>query len=280
MQYIILFITLFWLSFSLQEKYIYITFHGKNGSDIDVNNIYKYKLDGTFVGPVLNNKDVELLRGMIITNENKLLIANSYKKDSKLMILDNICGGTAKLWVKSDNLEHPYGLVQHNDGNIYVSNQDLNTVVGFTSNTNYTSITYNIPAPRGIAITHNKLYAASKQNNCIMIFDLISSRYIGPIQVHIPIGVTIVNDIIYVGSSKDNVVYAFDSETHKQVQVFRTPNSALDHPAGMSVDGDILYVLGQANKQVLRFNIRTGGYLGKLIQNLPDRPENLIIVNC
>ena len=51
------------------------------------------------------------------------------------------------------------------------------------------------------------------------------------------------------------------------------------HPAGLELYGDELLVLEQKSRSLLRFDARSGRFLGVALANLPDDPEQLLVVD-
>jgi hypothetical protein len=54
-------------------------------------------------------------------------------------------------------------------------------------------------------------------------------------------------------------------------------HESLVHPAGLTVLHDVLYVLEQQHRALLTFQASSGAFKGKLIDDLADSPEDILI---
>ena len=87
----------------LGAPFLYVSFHGKSQKreqptatqqlikSGSVNTIYRYSRDGCELGEAIDTSLVTLseLRGMVLTNDSRLLVANAYSQDSKIVVFGN-----------------------------------------------------------------------------------------------------------------------------------------------------------------------------------------------
>jgi len=272
------------LSGSFADKNLLITFHGGGSSArANINNIYRYSLSGnllstTFVSNA-QSESLRELRSMIAIPYQKILVfCNGYNKDSKIESV-NVCGGAASEWA-SEGLSHPYGIAVDRTGTyVYVSNQDNDEIVEYYVHGQYENFFATVNQPRGLSFASDgNLYVASVGDDAVYGLDS-SGNIVNEMDVTHPIDVRPFGNSSLVVSSDDGAgfVYIFDINgtltgtlTHPQ----------LGHPAGMAVDGNTLYVLAQKNFALFTFNLVTQKLINILLQNLPDIPEDITIINC
>lgn len=265
----------------MPEKNIYISFHGGKG---EINSVFQYDLNGKLVDPSFfpppsSGIATRELRG-IITIDNLFYIANSYKDNSKILQYDPCVPVAISIYA---GLAHPYGIAyDHVDKLIYVSNQDNNSISVYTLDRRYLH-SISVPgSPRGIAFDDitKHLYVAVDNDHAVYIYNSSGVQLPHQLAVTNPIGVFIADSstcssdrLIYV-SSNDNSqpkVCVFD-QSLIQVDQYTTP----EHPAGLFVDSEYLYVLVQNDRQLLRFHLVTKE-MTVLIPSLPDIPEQIWI---
>jgi len=264
-----------------------ISFHGGSSG---VNNIYRYSVEeGNYLGSLVKNpKDVQLreLRGMVLLKNGTVLFANAYKNSSRLLQTNSGCDSRTAKEFASEYLAHPYGLALHPTKNIIMaSNQDTNTITQYDMNGNPigSGVFTSVNSPRGLDFEADTgiLWVSSSGTEEIQSFDSTGTM-IRSIPISKPGGLTISGNLIFVSSddSKNPIVLAVNTKTFQTESIFFTPNGGLTHPAGLQVVGDELFVLGQEKQELFHFNVSTTLYLGKVITDLPDSPEELLILNC
>lgn len=117
----------------------YVTFSGESSTPI--NNIYALSVsNGTVSGSVIAPSvatTLSELRTMAIGPDGKLYVVNSHKTDSRILKFDTINSdgitrnfiGNVVIPSTSSALVHPYQIVFSPQGDMFVSNQDTNTVL-------------------------------------------------------------------------------------------------------------------------------------------------------
>jgi hypothetical protein len=73
-------------------------------------------------------------------------------------------------------------------------------------------------------------------------------------------------------------VFAIDPHAMKTTAVYTT--NQMDHPTGLAIYDDVLYVGMQERAQVMKFNVKTKKYLGIAIDNIPGEIESLLLSPC
>lgn len=135
----LLFLSLFSSSSYAVQTAWYVTFSGESATPI--NNIYVLSVtNGAFVSTLAPTATgFNELRNMAIGPDNKLYVTNSNKDNSRIVVFSalNPDGVTRNFLgnfvtpANSAGLVHPYFLTFDPFGNLYVSNQDTNIVLGF-----------------------------------------------------------------------------------------------------------------------------------------------------
>ena len=114
-----------------------------------------------------------------------------------------------------------------------------------------------------------QLWVANQDLDMVVAVDHLG-RFIGQVPVPNPIGLTFCPDqaLVFVGSKKGNqgnpgAVFAIDPATRAVVRTYQLPatEGTLDHPAGLSVHGNTLYVAEQTANAVLAFDIPSGRFV-------------------
>jgi len=284
-----------------KPPYLYVTFHG--GSQANrVNTVYKYTMDGCIFGNILVGDETRKnFRGLALSeNQGHLFLANAFDQDNRITEWGN-CDGTGRRRYMhnftGELLAHPYGLVVWNEV-LYISNQVSNAIIRF-----YTSNSEPVPLPpalanssyppgtfavlkkgslRGIAVDKKagKLYIANNDNS-VSVY-LADGSIFKVLKVDTPIGLFMdhPSGTLYVGSNAKagSFVYAYSAENWKLLQVYQDIN--LQHPAGIAVYNDTLYVVSQTNRILVSFDVPTGRFREVVIPNFPDDPEQLLISPC
>lgn len=262
------------------DKNIYITFHGGATGDSNVNTVYQYNSDGTLINPSFFPPNSAIptreLRG-IIALDNIFYIANSYTNNSLIFKFNPQTNDVSSF---SSHLAHPYGITFNPTNELlYVTNQDDNSVSIYELNGTYVHSISLSSSPRGIAAdtVNGNIYVALVDDDRVEIFDAVGNK-LSKISVKTPIGVFFNsgNQLIYVSSNEsgNGHVDVFD-RTGTNIETFKTS----EHPAGLFVNANFLYVLVQNDEQLLRFNLTTKEET-VLIPSLPDIPEQIFLTSA
>ena len=113
-------------------------------------------------------------------------------------------------------------------------------------------------------------------------------RYVARVLITSPLGLTFCpkQHLVFVGSKKgpnnQGAVYGIDPITRTIVKTFVLPPQALasgqglDHPAGLTIHGNILYVAEQSSNAVFTFDITTTQFIRQIIDlnNIPTLGES------
>lgn len=300
-------------SFDAEDYFLFTTFHG---AILDVDNIYMYSLSGELLSEnVISNAEEKKLKGLRSLRYEptlkSVLFTNSNTEDSRIMLLntseasDFSCTGSglAQYYLVSDTLVHPYGVdVGFNGNDILVSNQGdpknpPQTIMHYIfSGYEYTaSIFAEVHTPRGLLTMQlgdtRRVFVCDKGTDSVLQFDSQGQQVDGfKLAVKNPIALCALYDSAIVGSnpwilvsSNDNekpAVYAFDAQSGGSFKIYkrRFEHSHLVHPCGIDILGDTLYALSQDTKKLLTFSLTSGQFLRILVPNLPDRPEDVIVM--
>lgn len=88
-------------------------------------------------------------------------------------------------------------------------------------------------------------------------------------------------DIVYIGSKSKKfggAVYALDGLNLQVLGVFTLKD--MDHPTGLTVHGDVLYVCDQSMNSILAFDTKTQEYLDTVVREMPDKVEQIVLSDC
>lgn len=285
---------------------LYVTFHGgshsSNASNSNIDNILAYNLDGVFIGSVVgDDTSLDQLRSMTALSNGHVLVANSFKKDSKIVELgqcelDGTRSIVGVLVQPTPEMVHPYGVAVSPDGLIYTSNQDDKVAVSIFNSDGTPAkspsggddgsfVELNADGKsRGLAYDSGRLFLCREDKDDVHVFDASNATIITKIEVSKPVGVTIDLDsnLILVGSN---------DATKPQICMFDLSDFSLKgcvstgtftHPAGIAVHAGKVYFNAQDQMALVSFPLNLS------LQNTPltelakfeDTPEGLFLSPC
>jgi len=191
------------------------------------------------------------------------------------------CGNSPNLFSSDKNLDHPYGVaIDVSLSRLYISNQNGDNVIYFSvTGGKSTVFASSVPNPRGIAVdpVTSDVYVASEDAKAVFVFDKNGKKK-NTIPINIPVGVYVDDGLVYISNRGNNpATYSFNMTTGEKVITYKSTDS---HPTGIIVSSGILYVLGQTNQQLTRYNLQTGANLGPMINFTDDYPEQIIFGPC
>ena len=275
-------------SVSASTPTLYISFHGGKSSGINI--AQRYSLSGTLIGDLYSNTCTsQSLRSMLVMADGTLLIANADDDSSRVLQFSACQADGTRTYIQdyaTASLDHPYGLATGN-GQLYVSSQNINTVNGYSlTDQSFSGVinNFNPDQIRGLAYNTklNLLYVADKDANMVQAWSTATNSIdtAHSIASNDPIGLYYheTSGKLFIGSSADNSVVLWNPATQAIEQTFTDTN--LQHPAGIAVSGDALFVISQTANSLLQFAISTGSLVGVIASNLPDTPEQLIVSDC
>jgi len=272
-----------------------VGFHG--GATLPgINNVYTFSDGGA--GRLLlgaaNSPDPGMmpalseLRAFVPSGDGSFLFVANGSKDRN-QVLRFTPGSTGEPpWVfydvfASDGLSHPFDVVIGFDGDVFVSNQDTNTVTRHsTPGGPATTFASGFTEVRGLAFDGTYLYVADVGGDTLGIYDGTGASA-GPVDVKRPVhllldasgwlwigserGKVAASDVDSSGKSNDehdDAVYAYDTSkapSGEAVKVVHGQTTGLDHTAGLcllpgSTSGSAtLLVASRVGRQVLAFPI-------------------------
>jgi len=144
---------------------------------------------------------------------------------------------------------------------------------------------------RGICSDDNDLiYVAVETLNCVLVYDMNKdyknvynitwSKHADPIGVRE--GSPYYPNYLFVGDANNNSIIAFKVSNNGFEQLWVSQHTTdLDHPAGIAVGPDAIYVVSQNKNRILRFDPLKGTYLKTLVDFSNDKivGENLVYVD-
>ena len=131
------------------------------------------------------------------------------------------------------------------------------------------------------------LWIANENLHRVIIVDNLG-RFVARVKVKNPIGMLYVpeREWVLVGSKKSNkdtgAVYAVNVTSLEIMKKYTLlGGSTMDHPTGLAVYEDILFVAEQSMNVVLSFNLTSGRYIKQVIGKLNvDGIESLTLSDC
>lgn len=303
------------VSACVASPYLYVSFHGGGATTgvfsanaaTDVNNVYRYNLDGADVvtgvlGPPRNsNIAYDQLRCMSIDSYGNLIISNAYKEASMIYRFDP-CDSSGQRGFKdvlvngnvNKDLAHSYGVnIDNKSGFMFTASQDTFKVLRFNATTG---------APAGIGDDQNELFIDFGSDDLrgvvtgyvsgsfiLMVADKITgpqffnmkAEKIGAMNITSPIYTYFEEstETFFVGSSDTNLVYQYDFKNQVVLRTFGG-DGTLSHPAGITSYQGTLYVISQDDQKLQSYNILTGAFLQTVVDGFPDTPEGLHLSPC
>ena len=288
----------------LGPPYLYVTFHGGAASS-DLNMVHEFSRDGCDLGkPLEKPKSLSTreLRGMALTSDGRLMVANAYQEDSKVLLFDacDADGGRAYAGEVSNAtvapaLVHPYAVLAPADGGVsevLVSAQDTDSVVSLRDGT----VRFQLPdasaeGVRGLAACFGLLFVADAGTGGVYVLrasDMAKVKWMsagGPgaglagavCDAATATVLVSVRDSPTVGTG----VAVFNVSTLELQGVMPLPGS-LTHPAGLALDESArqLYVGGHNTKSLYRLGLDGGDGAFLLQDALKDQPEDVLLSPC
>ena len=302
-----------------------ITMHGVDGQPQQitaVNGLGQIKGPGT--GPVPSGPAGAAphdLRGMAILPDQSVLAVNAFMKDSRILHFgapdaNNVrayMNDFAKQGPANPAMLHSYAIAMSPDGDVYVSNQDTNTVTrygGFGRATPGAPLPHpeslagfgNLPAgvfiansqvsPVGLSAVRGMcfgpdgyLYVADRDGSRVSSYDRKTGERVKIVVSEAnglkkPIQVTFTEDgkSLFVGDDETEQVLRLDMDSGLCSVFIPRGTAGLRAPSALVVSAKWLYVGSRLTKEILRFEIATGKPDSKPYVTLPDHPEFLLHV--
>ena len=304
----------------------WISYRGEGKTGVE--NIGVFEDDGTprkkhplLLDPAPDAHPLNIARGFALVGDD-LYIANAWRKDSHVARYRRK-GDTfhfVDIVVATEHVAamvHPFDVELGDDGRLYVSCQDTNTVVAILPKTRK-------PAPvakhlrkrfpdgnflpgtlvassqglkvvldergkprhsvRGIVVHRKHLYVADEASDGVKIFELPSGRLVARIRRKKqtkPVHLVLHGETLYIGAAGTGSILAYDIPKVAPRGVVK-PRVVIDGklkaPSGFAIGPDgDFYVAERLNKRVRRFSPK-GKKKGTFIKGLPDMPEFLVHV--
>lgn len=132
-----------------------------------------------------------------------------------------------------------------------------------------------------------QLWIANENLHRIIVVDNIG-KYIGKIKVKNPVGMVFDKEkkMVFVGSKKSSkntgAVFGININTRRVEKIFTIlGGQAMNHPTGLAVSGDTLFVGEQSMNVVLTFNITSERYMREIINHMSNGGiEHIALSKC
>jgi hypothetical protein len=132
-----------------------------------------------------------------------------------------------------------------------------------------------------------QLWVANENLHRVLLVD-INGKYVGKIKIKNPVGMFYDHDkkMVFVGSKKSSkntgAVFGVNIYEKRVVKIFTLlGGETMNHPTGITVSGDILFIAEQTMNVVLTFNITSERYVKQIISKMNNGAiEHLALSNC
>ena len=132
-----------------------------------------------------------------------------------------------------------------------------------------------------------QLWVANENLHRVLIVDNLG-RFVGTVKIKNPVGLFYdrTKNIVFVGSKKSSkntgAVFGIDIMTRRVVKVFTLlGGETMNHPTGIVVSGDVLFVAEQTMNVVLTFNITSERYIKEIIGKMSNGGvEHIALSDC
>jgi hypothetical protein len=300
-----------------------LTMHGEDGKP---QGVWGLTGEGELKGPVnapLPDGPAGLvphnLRGLTPLPGGGFLVMNAYSKDTRILHFGAkdangqypFVGNFVELGPKNPAMVHAYQMAISAEGQVYVSNQDTNTVTRYVGLgqpnageplspppalthladlapgvvvPNATSSPEGVAEVRGIAFgPDGQLYVCDRTGSRVSVYDTTTGRrtkIVADAQnglVH-PIQVAFATDgmSMYIGDNGCDSIFKVTLATGAVETFVKKGEGGLKAPSALVIKGDWLYVGSREGKQILRYKLKDGKADDKPFANLPDNPEFLL----
>ena len=302
-----------------------ITLHGVDGQPqqiIAVNGLGQIKGPGT--GPVPDGAAglaPHDLRGMAILPDQSVLAVNAFMKDSRILHFGPPDANNVRSYLSDFTKQgpanpamlHSYAIALSPDGDVYVSNQDTNTVTRYAGLGRATpgaplphpdSIAGFGNLPAGVFIANSQvspiglsavrgicfgpdgyLYVVDRDSSRVCSYDRKTGERVKIVLSEAnglkkPIQVAFTQDgkSLFVGDDETEQVLRLNMDSGVSSVFIPRGTGGLKAPSALVVSAKWLYVGSRLTKEVLRFEIATGKPDSKSYVTLPDHPEFLLHV--
>eukprot|EP01041_Mallomonas_annulata_P003707 gene3707-7371_t len=294
--------------------YLYVTVHDM------IHNVLKYSRDGCLLesnvlsGGPLSHAELRGARIGTYMQENGALYVTDASTDNSQVLVYGACNSqgvrpyrnTVVTTGSNPGADHAYGIAFDSSGNIYVSFQHTDVVLGFykdsfrpmplPSSISYkqgsfyqgTFFQYGKPGEheaaeqgiRDIAFVGKYMWIANEDINSVAVVDS-TARIIFNLEIDHPVGVYYdrTYDMVFIGSKSDyGAVYGVNPNTFKIEKEFYV--DGMKHPAGISSYGSVLYVAEQSLYNIMTFNINTQKFIAVIVSKTPGKLEQLEMSQC
>ena len=259
------------------------------------------------------------LRGLTPLPDGGFLAMNAFSKDTRILHFGPkdasgqypFVGNFVELGPKNPAMVHAYQMAISAEGQVYVSNQDTNTVTRYVGLgqpnageplspppalthladlapgvvvPNATSSPEGVAEVRGIAFgPDGQLYVCDRTGSRVSVYDTTTGRrtkIVADAQnglVH-PIQVAFATDgmSMYIGDNGCDSIFKVTLATGAVETFVKKGEGGLKAPSALVIKGDSLYVGSREGKQILRYKLKDGKADDKPFANLPDNPEFLL----
>ena len=261
------------LTFSSDNEHLLV-------SSFFTNEILRYDRIGTFEDAFITSYfgGLDSPNELTFGPDNNLYVASS--KTNEILRYDGITGKFKDAFVSkgSGGLDLPTGLTFGPDNNLYVASSKTNEILRYDDITGKFKDAFvskgsgGLDGPRDLTFSSDNehLLVSSFFTNEILRYDGITGEFLGTFDsqnnggLDLPIGLVVDSDSnVYVVSSKSDKILKYSPDGEFQNIFVSGPE--LYSPTDLSFYDDSLYVSSNLTHEILRYDVSSGTFLGKLI---------------
>jgi hypothetical protein len=132
-------------------------------------------------------------------------------------------------------------------------------------------------------IERSLVWTANEDMDAVLLADLSTGLVLQSLPIHNPISMFFDghSQQVFISSKRKHrrgAVVAVNARTLREVQSYST--NVMDHPTGLTVYRDTLYVGLQERAEIVKFRVSTGKYLGVVVNRVMGDIEHLLLTPC
>lgn len=136
---------------------------------------------------------------------------------------------------------------------------------------------------RSIALVNDDIWIANEDIKGVAIVDIATGITSNIVVIPNPIGIHYSkhHKLVFISSKAKHwqgAVYAVDPDRLRVVKKFTT--NRMDHPTGVTVHEDVLFVAEQVLGEIYSFDVKTGAFLSTVVRRMAREVEQVILSDC
>lgn len=235
---------------------------------------------------------IDTLSGSIMSSSGSIPTRNVRGPESSSSLAGNVAADQdrqsagAAIQYEQGLQDKILAIEHHSDGDL--TGDFYSTVVDTSDTTIKAAIASIVENQNSIIHKSDELWITNEELNLVLVLDE-QAREVGAIIIKNPVHLYFdaQRGLVFVGSKSSKVkggggaVYAIDIHTRQVVKTFSLLGKAkMNHPTGIAVYDDILFVGEQQENVLLTFNVTTQRFLRQIVSKFSSDIEHVIISDC